>query len=181
MAIAGADKENLEKTVDNLFGASCGEGGCSIRQPAPTSFSQQLKQKYSFRAVHNSIMSSIMNTIISWILSCFNKYDEPTFHKKMWGTMFFKDKKTGANYMLNGFDFIADWNKHHPYRYETILKIIRKTGTRIDRQKLYESVIQTIQKHGWTVYEQEKKCFILTVKRLYNILYHNIDSAAELD
>ena len=172
-------KDNLERTFGNLFDASCGNGGCSIKKPQ-LSFAQQLKQKYSFHNVHNGIMQGIMNHVISWIMSCFNKYDEKTFHQKMGGVFAYKDQITGQTFMIKGFDFISDWNQHHPHRYETILKIIRKTGTKLDRIKLYSSVIQTIQKHGWSLDANETLCFSLTINRLYNILYHNVDSANNL-
>ena len=113
-------KDNLERTFGNLFdtqqmGASCGDGGCSLKKPAPQlTFSQQMRQKYSFRAVHNSIMSGIMNHVISWIMACFNKYDEKTFHEKMSTSYSYRDKHTAYSFMLPGFDFISDWNKHHP-------------------------------------------------------------------
>jgi hypothetical protein len=177
-------KENLERTFGNLFdaqkGASCGEGGCSIKKPAPQlSFAQQLKQKYSFHNVHNNIMQGIMNHIISWILSCFNKYDEQTFHKKMKEPFHYRDRVSGEIHIVKGFDFISDWNRNHPSRYLTIIKIIRKTGAKLDKKELHDSVLKTISNHGWTISDEEKYCFWFTVSRLYNILYNNTDSIVD--
>lgn len=151
-------KEDVEHTVSNLFNTVESKNSNS-------SFLTDIKQKYSFKKMHNNIMSGILNLVVSWIMSCFSKYTEEQFHQKM------SSKFMYNGYYYTGFDFIGDWEKNHRQKYNSILAVIRKTGVKLDKQQLYLSIIDTIKKQGWNISKDEARCFEFTVMRLYNILY----------
>lgn len=151
-------KDDVEGTVNNLFNS---------KQETQTTgnFMLDIKNRYSFRHIHNSIMSNILNMVVSWVMSCFDKYSEKEFHQKMSGSFLYN------GYYYRGFDFINDWQVNHNQKFKSIITIIRKTGVKLDKQQLFNSIIATIQKQGWNVTKEEAKCFELTVSRLYAILY----------
>lgn len=166
------DKDIIQQSLNDIFETN--------QKPdlSGLSYAQQLKAKYSFHAIHDQIMNKIMSIIIVWILSCFTKYSADQFHQKMAGFYDYTDKLTSFKYQLSGFDFINDWEINHYHRYHQLLDFIRKRNKRIDRYALYNATIKSLNEHGWQVTEHEKTCFKQTIQRLYNILYHDIDSIA---
>lgn len=163
------DKKIVEDTLNRLF----------KKQPQvdkSTSFAQQIKTKYSFQAIHNQFLSSIMGVIISWVTSCFKRYSEKQFHDKMAQKYIYIDGKTGMKFELVGFDFISDWKKYHHYTFDKIIPTIKRLGLKLDKQELHKLTVEALQKHGWTITEIEKQSLYHTINRLINILNYNIDT-----
>jgi hypothetical protein len=162
------DKKIVQDTLDRLFNKP--------QVDKSASFAQQLKTKYSFHAIHNQILSSIMGVIISWVTSCFKKYTEKQFHDKMSQKYIYVDGRTGMRYELTGFDFISDWKRYHKYTFDKIIPTIKRLNLKLDKNELHRLVIEALTKHGWTVTETEKQSLKHTVSRLINILYYNVDT-----
>lgn len=168
------DKKFIEDSVKKVFTKE--EEEDEVKSTGSSSFAQQIKQQYSFKNMHNKIVSTIMNQIISWILKCFDKYTETQFHTKMAEQYTYQDKLTGAVYPLTGFDFIEDWRINHKDTFDNIIPIMKKLKVPINKHELLGLTINAIQKQGWTVKPHEVQALRLTINRLYHILYHGVDS-----
>lgn len=169
------DKKTVEDNVNKLFSSSNNE---SIVEGL--SFAQQMKTKYSFQSIQNKFVSAIMTQIVSWILSCFNKYSEKQFHDKMKGEFNYRDGFTGAVYPMRGFDFIDDWHKNHKSTFDKIIPVMQKLKTPINKTELHGLTLATIRKNGWHIEPHESECFRYTINRLYNILYYKVDSLQDI-
>lgn len=113
----------------------------------------------SFAASINRIMTEFMMVVITpWVVSCFEKYDEPFFHQKM------KD----------GFNFIEDWRTNHPEKYNTFIKKGRKLRHffKIDENDIMNKVDKLLQTKGWTLYPEEKEQIKEQIKTLKFEIYH---------
>lgn len=142
------NKKDIEDAVNKVFSSSSSNETTTTTN---LSYTQQLKSKYGFTAMHNRIITNIMHQIVSWILSCFNKYSEKEFHNKMNQRFTYKDSFTGASYPVQGFDFISDWNKNHKRTMGTIIPIMKKTKMTINKYELHGLTLAAIRKHGWTI------------------------------
>jgi len=167
------DKDFIENNVKKIFSNTTKE---EVSSNQNQSFAQQLKSKYSFTVMHNKIVSSVMNQIISWIIACFNKYSEKDFHEKMRKGYTFQDGLTGAIYPMYGFDFIEDWKANHKNTFDIIIPTMRKFKVQINKEELHGLTLQALRKQGWMITEQETKALKVTITRLCNILYKDVDS-----
>ncbi len=147
------DKENIRKILDELYPNDSGS----------------LRQRYSFARMHNHIMMQMLSMVIGWIVSCFNKYSEEEFHQKMNGFFIYR------NTTVNGFDFIADWEKFHKRKYEAIIKAVRYSKVVLDKKTVQQGIRRALSEHGWTIKQHEYHSFDILVERLYNKIYFDRD------
>ena len=110
---------------------------------------------------------AIRKIMIPWLERCLLKYSEDEFHQKMYGHYFVDGKR------YEGFDFIADWYRNHPRKFSAFMRIARK-----ERDKLSFSIddevnrlVLVLNKHGWTVYDEERTGLYQAILRLHNMIY----------
>lgn len=111
-----------------------------------------------FDSVVSGVVADLLAQLIEpWVESCFEKYDEQYFHKKM----------------TEGFDFIQDWKTNHPGKYKTIVGALRRVRRRmsLDENKILAVVVSAMKKKGWTTTDYEIQRFRENIHTLIEEIY----------
>lgn len=133
--------------------------------------------EHSFRAMQGKIISGLAGFLTNWLASCFTKYGEDEFHKKMATSYKIKDSQ-GRVFEIPGFNFIQDWKDNHGTRWKTFIFNARlhKNHLNLDEQGIMGVVDNIVKQKGWTLTENERKGIYYTANRLKNIIYHKVDT-----
>lgn len=102
-------------------------------------------------SISRMINKFMINTIAPWLSSCFNKYSEEYFHGKM----------------SEGFNFVEDWKKNHPKRYNDFMSMARKPlikrFVKVDEFEILRRVETILEKKNWVLTEQEKRQILANI------------------
>ena len=133
--------------------------------------------EHSFRAMQGKIISGLAGFLTNWLASCFTKYGEEEFHRKMATSYKIKDSQ-GRVFEIPGFNFIQDWKDNHGGRWKTFIFNARlhKNHLNLDEQGIMSVVDNIVKQKGWVLTENERKGIYYTANRLKNIIYHKVDT-----
>lgn len=133
--------------------------------------------EHSFRAMQGKIISGLAGFLTNWLASCFTRYSEEEFHKKMATSYKIKDTQ-GRVFEIPGFNFIEDWKVNHGTRWKTFIFNARlhKNHLNLDEQGIMSVVDNIVRQKKWTLTENERKGIYYTANRLKNIIYHKVDT-----
>jgi|SRR5690349_11225263 len=133
--------------------------------------------EHSFRAMQGKIISGLAGFLTSWLASCFTKYGEEEFHRKMATTYKIKDAQ-GRIFEIPGFNFIQDWKDNHGTRWKTFIFNARlhKNHLNLDEKGIMGVVDSIVKEKGWKLSENERKGIYYTANRIKNIVYHKTDT-----
>jgi hypothetical protein len=143
-------------TWDNIK-AKFGYGALKEESKIVDDLSTAVKSR-GFDSVVSGVVAELLAQLIEpWIESCFEKYTEEDFHKRM----------------AAGFDFIEDWKTNHPKKYATIIGALRRVRRRmiLDENKILAVVVHAMRKKGWTITGDEILRFIQNIHTLTQEIY----------
>lgn len=95
--------------------------------------------------------------VIPHIRSRFEKYTEAQFHERC----------------VKGFDFLQDMKDNHPDTYRTCILFVRpvRNSIIINRDAIYNALLDIFAQYGWTVTDMEKETLMRDVTQLVHELY----------
>lgn len=133
--------------------------------------------EHSFRAMQGKIISGLAGFLTNWLASCFTKYEEAEFHRKMATSYKIKDTQ-GRIFEIPGFNFIQDWKDNHGTRWKTFIFNARlhKNHLNLDEKGIMSVVDNIVRQKGWKLTENERKGIYYTANRLKNIIYKKVDT-----
>lgn len=135
------------------------------------------RNEHSFRAMQGKIISGLAGFLTSWLASCFTRYSEDEFHRKMATSYKIKDGQ-GRIFEVPGFNFIEDWKVNHGTRWKTFIFNARlhKNHLNLNESGIMGVVDSIVKQKNWTLTENERKGIYYTANRIKNIVYYKQDT-----
>ena len=121
----------------------------------------------------NAIVQWVLKKAVEWLVLVIQKYHQDEFHRRMSG--FYIAEEDGQRYP--GFDFIRDFRVHNRVKYAAFMKAAKKGKhmITIDLNTQVNNLVDVLEWNGWFINPTERGALQILFRRLYNIIYNDID------
>lgn len=120
-----------------------------------------------------AIVQWALKKMVDYLVAVIQKYDQAEFHRRMAG--FYIADEDGVRYP--GYDFIKDFRIHHRVKFAAFMKAAKKGRNMImiDLNTQVNNLIGVLEWNGWMITPIERGAIEILFRRLYNMIYHDID------